>query len=275
MSAVIVAGSGRSGTTWVAEMLAAMGASRIVFEPFHSRVPIGKLFAFRYFRAGDDCPPLAAFWDLCLQGKVASKWVHHIQRGRPNPGPGTVVKAIRANLMLAWVRELYPAVPVVYLVRDPRAVVASQVRRQWKPQVALASILQQPTLLGDHLTPELLDRVRSFDNDATGQAVLWSIENRVVARQATQAGIRVLAYEDLLDGPESALPVLAAAAGFDEWQAAVPSFYKPSKTAYWEGGPQSTMARLNRWKVDLCGKDIRRITETVTAFGLEDLMRED
>ncbi len=122
MNAVIVAGSGRSGTTWVAELLAAMDGGKIVFEPFHAKVPIGNMFAHSYLRPGEQCEPLKRFWLVCLNGQMRHRWVRHIQQGENPTGPSVIVKAIRANLMLAWVRSVYPTVPVLYLIRDPRAV---------------------------------------------------------------------------------------------------------------------------------------------------------
>jgi hypothetical protein len=276
MRAAIIAGSGRSGTTWVAELLAAMEPARIVFEPFHGRVPIGKLFAFRYFRPGDECEPLRIFWDVCLKGKVGHRWVSHLQQGEPAPGPFAIVKAIRANLMLAWVRSLHPTLRILYLIRDPRAVVASRIRCGWASGGPLKSMLEQPTLLGDHLTPALLDLARSVDGEVAGHAVQWSIENRVVLAQAKAADIRILRYEDLVRGPQHGLGAIQEAADTGHWPNALPLFDRPSKTAFdGDGQRQSTMARLERWKVDLCSKDIVSIGRIVRAFGLGAYLRED
>lgn len=275
MRAVVVAGSGRSGTTWVAELIAEMVPSRFIFEPFHSRVPLGQMFAFRYQRPGDRDPQLRRFWELCLKGLIASKWVRDLQKQGPPANAVSLVKAIRANLMLAWVRQVF-AVPVVYIVRDPRAVVASRIRLKWDPGGPLASMLEQPTLLGDHLTPELLEIARNAETVAARHAAQWAIENRVVQRQAKEAGIPILRYEELLQGPQVGLPAIHAAIGMGDWCQAARHYDRPSKTA-WPADEHhvSTLARLERWKVDLCAKDIRMIDAVVDAFGLREFMREE
>jgi hypothetical protein len=47
----IIAGSGRSGTTWVLDALAEANALRPVFEPLHPlAIPQARPFAYRYYR---------------------------------------------------------------------------------------------------------------------------------------------------------------------------------------------------------------------------------
>ena len=58
----LIAGSGRSGTTWVQDALAAANDLRPVFEPLHPAVSeIGARYAYRALSRNDEHPELQRF----------------------------------------------------------------------------------------------------------------------------------------------------------------------------------------------------------------------
>jgi len=158
----IIAGSGRSGTTWILDALAEVNGLRPVFEPLHPKSVQGaEPYAYHYFSPQTEAADLEVFLNQFFTGTYHSIWtdfrirpirlmprwrnftslgrmyalfsewrgavrrfVHY--RGMLGNSP-ILVKMIRANLMLGWLREKFDA-RIVFVVRHPGAVVESKVR---------------------------------------------------------------------------------------------------------------------------------------------------
>ena len=74
-SPIIIAGSGRSGTTWVLDAIAGSNRLRTVFEPLHpAGVPEAKAFANKHVRDDADEPDLKLFMDKVFSGKLKGIW---------------------------------------------------------------------------------------------------------------------------------------------------------------------------------------------------------
>jgi hypothetical protein len=124
--AAIVLGSGRGGTTWIAEGLARHAGSRLIFEPFHpSWSPYAeRLPLFIDPEAGDAAARAAA--TRVLEGRVRRRELDQVRTARlPR---ARVVKDIHTTNCLPWYRREFPAVPIVYVVRHPIATALSRLR---------------------------------------------------------------------------------------------------------------------------------------------------
>ena len=158
---IIIAGSGRSGTTWVLDAIANANNLRTIFEPLHPiGVPVAKPFANRYVRDDANEPELKFFMDKVFSGVFKSLWANY--RVRPDrlhltyhqsgslrhklgflkhnykklaihycryhkvKFSNLIVKFTRANLMLGWLSKNYSA-KILLIVRHPGAVVHSKI----------------------------------------------------------------------------------------------------------------------------------------------------
>lgn len=122
--AILIAGAPRS-TTWLAEVLATSLRARTMFEPFHARlVPeFGSYVPFLYRAPYDRDDVLLASCLRVFDGSLRNRWVDkNVSTVRPRC---RVVKVVRANLMLAWLDEQFPAVRTLFVLRHPCAVVLS------------------------------------------------------------------------------------------------------------------------------------------------------
>jgi len=116
---IFLAGSGRSGTTWIAELMNFDNSYRFIFEPLHiNRVPLAKPFGWRrYLRPDDDNPELLDSMKTILGGRFRNSWTDHFNRcWIPKK---RLVKEIRANLLLGWLHKHFPQVRIVLLLRHP------------------------------------------------------------------------------------------------------------------------------------------------------------
>src|SRR5687767_15336878 len=74
----LVAGSGRSGTTWILDALAAANGLRPVFEPLHPLVsPVGRQFAHRYVGTDELRPELEDFLDETINRGRLPLWTKY------------------------------------------------------------------------------------------------------------------------------------------------------------------------------------------------------
>jgi len=211
-----VAGSARSGTTWLAEVLARTLQARTLFEPFivDSRGRAASLqpgpwseaatrrSVSRYLPEVPSGDPWEASVERILRGSVRLLWRDHTPPGLYRR---RVVKGVRANLLLGHVTARWPDLAVVWLVRDPVEVVASQLKMRergwdfdWQPECVLA---QQP-LMNDWLSP-FEDVIRGAEELVDRLAVRWCVENYVPRHQdrVAERALR-LAYADLCSGIE-------------------------------------------------------------------------
>jgi Sulfotransferase domain len=157
---LIIAGSGRSGTTWVLDVLAETNNLRPVFEPLN---PLGvgetRFFCNRYVREKAYEPELKCFMEKVFTGKLNYLWPK--TRIVPAEMPSSIsqmtswdynytllsqytkilirysnyarkksfrpiTKFIRANLMLDWLAANFNP-RILFLVRHPGAVAASKI----------------------------------------------------------------------------------------------------------------------------------------------------
>jgi hypothetical protein len=136
--AIFIAGTGRSGTTWVSELLDVGGRHRSMNEPFQVRevpqvAPLGRRGGQNLYVAPDDedTAKIAVAKRILACGPWTNRWVNAfnervVYRSR-------IIKKIRANLMLAWLARIAPMMPIVWIVRHPLAVAASWTQLEWLP----------------------------------------------------------------------------------------------------------------------------------------------
>jgi hypothetical protein len=157
---LIIAGSGRSGTTWVLDVLAGANNLRPIFEPLNPRgVTEAQRFCNCYVREGAYEPELRHFMERVFNGELNSLWTNtRILPNKIRPSVTqitswdysytllslykrlfvryfsylrrrscrTITKFISANLMLDWLRANFNS-RIVYVVRHPGSVAASQI----------------------------------------------------------------------------------------------------------------------------------------------------
>jgi len=75
---LIIAGSGRSGTTWILDSIAESNGLSTIFEPLNPiLVKQAKPFAFQYYREESNYPDLARFMEKVFSGKFKNLWANY------------------------------------------------------------------------------------------------------------------------------------------------------------------------------------------------------
>src|SRR5579863_2499993 len=191
--AILLAGTQRSGTTWIADVIDYDGRYRYMYEPFNARrVPLAAAFPYGTYLRPDDVEsehvnPARAI----LSGRMRHPAVDRTFR-RPYYRR-RLIKETYANLFLAWLHARFPDVRIALLLRHPCAVAASKVRLGWASM--LPELREQPQLIADHLAP--FSSVIDSAADAFEEHIVnWCIQTYVPLRQLKGRGVHVCFYEE-------------------------------------------------------------------------------
>ena len=267
---ILVAGTARSGTTWLADLIASQIPSRILFEPFHpGLVPDYRLFHyFQYMRPGTENPEFYAFAEKVFTGKIRNSWID--RQNEKIISKFRLVKEIRANLALKWLHDHFPEVSIVFIIRHPCAVVSSRMELGWATDQDIEPFLSQPQLVEDYLGP-YLDLIRSVGNSVEKHAVIWSVSNLVPLKQFHSKEWKVVYYENLCTQPEIELPAIFQAVGYPCSGDFITSSNLPSQTARRASAVVTGTNKIANWKKKLSRSQIDKILQVVQAFGLDHL----
>ena len=208
---VLLASSGRSGSTWLQDLLAAAGGYRVLFEPFdtHRVTAFAGWENWGYLRPDADGGAFAADADAVFDGRLRHPYVD--QDNRVLLPRRRLVKDIRLNPRLAWLARRRSDLKLILLLRNPFAVVRSQLRIDWTH--APERFLNQPELVADHLTPEDAAALAAIGDPFVQRVAFWAIENVVPLRDLRPGDAAVAYYEALTDDPRGEIARLHAALG--------------------------------------------------------------
>ena len=301
---IIIAGSGRSGTTWVLDAIARANNLRTIFEPLHPiGVPHAKPFANRYVRDHADEPDLKLFIDKVFSGTLNSLWANY--RLRPdrlyltshNKGSlrhrlgclkyyygklisrylryhkvktnNLIVKFIRANLMLGWLSNNYRA-KILLVVRHPCAVIASKMRLggpDWNYHHSLQQYLHNTQLVEDYL-----HKFKGIDmpslSPVLGHTLIWCIENTLAMNHAAKYGHCIAYYENLIAYSDT------------EWPRVIASLelkYVPDKEFLSQPSQQVSRekketvfdrSQIDSWMGSFAKQQLNEIANVLTVFGV-------
>lgn len=301
---IVIAGSGRSGTTWVLDAIAKPNGLRTVFEPLHpTAIPEIGAHAYRYLSGDMVAPELAAFLENVFDGSFRSVWSDY--RVRPDQlrphlsgfldrkqistflrrwttlikqfrryhrtldNPDVVVKFIRANLMLDWMHKTFNP-RILFLMRHPGAVVESRLRLggdDWDPYQLLDRYKRDLPASGEYATRYAHVLSRSL-SPAQALATIWCIENQIPFEQAHLNGYLVVSYETLLKDPETEWSRILQGLGLNN-APGQDLIKKPSQqsSSQWKGQTYGE-SNYNRWLERIGEKDLREVDEILKELGV-------
>jgi hypothetical protein len=285
--AVMVAGTPRSGTTWLAELLATLPDYKHLDEPLHLKNPALLDLDWRTYVAPDARRPrLRAYLERVFRGQTRG---HYKTEADSRLGrlvelyrrPSVVAKFVRAHRMLHWIDETFDLRGIVILVRHPCAVVASQLDYEHSETNDWAQASPDEkveTVLAGALPESLVDRfaplVRDLDTGEEVLAALWAVDTYCALRLRGDPPGHVVAYEDLVASPRESLDSVFASLGTTLPKRALEHVDVPSDSAASDLHRKNDHRQLSKWKRKLTDGQVDRIISVVRAFDL-DLYSED
>lgn len=264
---VFLAGTGRSGTTWLSNVLNHRNEYRYIFEPFRpDKVRVCAHFRSKqYLRPDDHRAEYLEPAGRILSGGVRSLWTDRYNRRLV--ARRRLIKDIRANLLLGWFRANFPEMPLILLLRHPCAVVSSRLKLGWRDN--LYETMEQRELVEDFLLP-MEPEINTARNAFERHLFFWCIDNYVPLRQLAPGEAHLVFYERLLAEPEDELRRLFSSLGLDLDE----SFHGDV------GGPSTLSPRnaadrtVDGWRDTVSRGQIERSIEILGMFGLDGIYGE-
>lgn len=241
---ILVAGVGRSGTTLLAETINYDNKFRLMFEPFNKyKVKALCELNYRlYISHLNNDEELKNIYYKILSGDIRNKWVD--QYNKKYFCVNRIIKEIRINQNLKWIKINFPEIPIVYIVRHPCAVTLSKLRLDWDDH--LFEYIGQIELVNDHLKT-YIEIINSAKTAYEKHLIMWCIENSIVLNSFKEEEIFIIFYEYLITDPVKTMKKLYKYLNLNFNNKIIDTLSKPSLQA----NPQSAISRakniINNW----------------------------
>jgi len=281
-STIFIAGMGRSGTTWLSELINYNQNYRDIFEPFLPyKVQISSSFKYlQYLNPNYQDSLLTKSAKTILSGKFKSDWTD-VNKNRLFTNK-RIIKDIRANLMLKWLRNIRPGMPILLLLRHPLAVIDSYKNLGWGIEAGgktsdFDRIIEQKQLLHDF--PIIRNNLKYIDTtDYISQLLyLWCVLYHVPLKQLGSTDYKIVFYESILLHPKETLNKIFPYIGQRSYETKILNkIKKPSITNYrnTDFNMDSTEI-IQKWKKSFTKSGIIKSKEIIKSFELDYLYDND
>jgi len=283
--AAVVLGSGRGGTTWLAEVMAREHGSRVLFEPFHPRIAAVNSGLSLFLDADAHDSETRRRVARVLSGRTRHRQIDHIQS--PRFPASRVVKDIHATNLAPWMERTFPQVPIVYVLRHPLATSVSRLRagtfdglgsyldtdagRRWAERSPVAEWLP------------LYDRHAAADDPLVRLVAEWCIENAYPLSRMADSSIAFAHYERLVLDPAAEIGRLlghcASALGGGPGEAKLRGLREPSAMDWFgtaaKAGGRDWESILARWTQEVSPGQLDECLAVVEEFGIDVAYGED
>lgn len=265
---IIISGVGRGGTTWLSELINYQNDFRYIFEPLHThKVGIVKDFDRReYFPIGIKNNKTAVLEQI-LKGKVRGYWVDHYNtvifpKRR-------LIKFIRANLLLGWINQNHPEIPIILMIRNPFATVLSQMNGNWNVD------LNQLYLNNKLFVNDYLLHKEHFLNSLTSKFekhfAMWCIDTSVALLQLQGSKVHICFYEHLITQPEKELKAIFTHINLPYNSEVLAKINKPSRIVGRGYTHQWGLGLLKKWEEKINPSDFEIGIKMLQLFNLSHL----
>ena len=290
---VLVAGVGRSGTTWLSNTINYSKEYRYIFEPFnHVRHSESKYSDFLDFHAGLYLRPddknenryelarkilSGELKDIVFDFQNVANFLNGNYKINFNK---RIVKAISCNLFLKWIYHNFNEIPIILLFRHPIAVSLSRVKNGWYnvDKFHFTTFLKKRAdLVSDYLMP-FRDYLENIHDPFEIWVASTCIDYLVPLKQFLKGdNIYFVFYENLCLYPLEEFPKIFKHLGVD---------FEENKFLNLINVPQSTQkkdktdssskgVRLKDWRPELNSQQLRNALSIIEKFGLSWIYSDD
>lgn len=265
---LIIAGTTRSGSTWLAEIVSAHPEAGQIFEPLsptNVREARKCGFTFNTFlEPGSQWPAGKVYLDKVLRGQVLTPWTtSQIPVCKAKNIRFLVIKFVRANLLLGWLARNFPVRPPALIIRHPCAIVASESRRFPLPNI---DALLKSQFFNKY--PYLKERCKDLSLPEEARALKWCMRYYASLALPAPYPFVLITYEALVRRGEEELGRLYKKWGMSVSQEALARLDRPSRTVSGESQIVRGKDPLTGWKKHLTRQEISNILKVVDLFDL-------
>ena len=282
---VLLAGSPRSGTTWLMELFESLPEYTYLFEPLQPQwFPNAVNAGFQ----GRMYVPKEKNWDegqkyleKIFSGKLVSRLppydninsiMHRLLYKK------LIVKSVRITRILPWLLHHIKIRDAFFIVRHPCAVVSSQIKTGFtgyshiippfnNRNPTINEIVSEAKKI-DFIHDKTLNKLKKLNKIEEVLAVTWCIDNMIPLNEKKPKWSTIF-YEKLVLEGEAELKSLFNRIGEENaYKTAVTKLKEPSVVTYGNDRKliKSTDMQLSKWKKSLSEKQIDRILNVLSIF---------
>ncbi len=295
---LVVAGFWRSGTTWLQESLAKLIKGKTVFEPLLCAIHKAEILSFANistkslgykqlympYSAGDTLSDrsLHMFFEQALRSDIRGSVPRLLRSNLAESFRFQIVaKFVRVQLCLRAVQNTF-STPVVYIYRDPRAIISSIKMTEWNflyDDLSLREQLLEPDDGRASYFSNWHDEILNYDKQHrfVRIAAYWALIEKFVKHsyENHQARIAFVCYEELCRKGEMMLLEILDDLGLSHFSHGnVNALEKDSFSTSEKRRGVSVDQRITGWQKNLSSTEIRMVESVVQHFGLADRMVE-
>jgi hypothetical protein len=196
-------GHGRSGTTWISNLINHDHYFREVFEPLHPKfIPESSrcLKSHTYLKADEENDELKKLVERCFSGRLAHKRTDAMNK--IHIYQGLLVKDITSNLFANWIYHQHiKNLHMIMIIRNPFSVAKSTVKLKWQSEPM--NLYKNRKLRCDFLEPyeDVFYEINAKNDPILKNILCWSVLYHVPLKQFKNNQIKVLFYENVLLNP--------------------------------------------------------------------------
>jgi len=272
---IIVCGSPRSGSTWLAEVLSKIDGYRIIFEPLYLRknpelTDLG--FNWRtYIEPGTEWREAQQFFQKVLRGKISNEWTNSGSDFRTIlKSRALIVKFVRANRLLKWLTERFSTKKPILMIRHPCAVISSQLSAGWWDHVVKNPSSEHPVINKKFIDkyPEFFEILKNIRTPEEKLTFTWCMDHFIPLSLPQPHPWTLVCYENLVTNGKVEIERICKSLNISPSKKIYEYLNVPSSTS--KGKRNFTPeARLSRWKKNFSKDQIERILRIVWGFGFE------
>lgn len=284
---ILIASVGRSGTTWLGNILSSLNGYKLLNEPLRPDDPSSHEARHRHRPYVDPNEPAPAIrqmledaftgqvfashkWDFKSDGRFGMLFEHLFNQS-------VVVKSTRSLRILPWIHRNFDLKGTVILVRHPCAVISSMLRSGgWGYDQLLEEDIspfkqavghQAPDYLADRFKPAIEDAV----TNAEILAHMWALDYQIALQHHQQTEgqfTHLMTYEEMLIQGQSSIEALCTYLGEKPNEEMMAQLNQASRTASSQFSPENTLEQLQKWKRHLSDETIKAILSVTQMYDI-------
>ena len=266
---ILIFGSTRSGSTWLAELISSVPGHLQIFEPMNAEYikPARDINIERnmYLTKKDNWPEGVSFFERVFSGKLVNPWLcSQIEPKEVMSSNRLVVKFVRGNMLMDWMLHNMSVLPPVLVIRHPCAIIASQLHKGWTPSL---KVLLNNRFFDDY--PQFKEPCLKLKGNEKISALAWCIRYYTPLAMTKPYPYLLVSYEGLVRNGKYELKRL-----FDAWDLTLTDeikkrLFKPSNTI--AEGSEIIKGRdpLAGWQNKLSSQQVDNILSVLDIFNID------
>ncbi|MCS4194431.1 hypothetical protein GGP50_002657 [Salinibacter ruber] len=285
---ILLASVGRSGTTWLGNILSALDGYKMLNEPLRPENPTEYEARYRhrpYVEENEVAPclkeklenaftgqvPRSYKWDFRSQGRIGILLEHIWNRN-------VVVKSTRSLRLLPWIHRTFDLKGTVILIRHPCAVVSSMLKSGgWGyDRLEQNGVSTFDQAVGEQAPASISERLRSdIEGTSTNPEILahmWALDYHVALNHhenTERQYSHLVTYEHLLTEGRRCIRDLCTFLGEEPTEEMRAQLNRPSRTASDQLSTEDTTRQLRKWRDHLDEKTVDRVLSIVHSYDID------